>query len=1061
MYFNVPSSFPFTPGAPLYVRVDYYDDNGGRIGLEYDSAAAAFKQSEVHVRTSRVGGNQFASAYYQLRSPQLAGRQNGANDFRLTWSGGATSPSVRAVQIQDAPFADAMFQHALTTPWLGAYSGPTRDDADASSLKGKVMAGYQGWFGTPNDLNDQGWVHWFGHGNQPLPENFNVDMWPDTGAYPASALVRAGSISTRSGQPAMLFSSTSPEVVRQHFRWMRQHNVDGAFLQRFLDPASAAGGKPEWVLANVRAAANQEGRIWAIEYDISGLASANVYDTLTRDWKWLVDQVRLLDDPRYAHQNGKPVVVIWGLPFEDRGISLAEANRVVDFFKSDPVYGGNYVLGGIPNLWSQMPAWTDHFKKYDGLQVWQSQNFQQDATTFAGWGRDYFPHIKPGFSWANLQRQPASAPYEPRGGGAHYWGQGVAALNPNPAGFFVGMFDEYDEGTAIMPMSDDPPPPHPGWGRFITNEGKPADWWLGLTGELRAMLLRQRPWTTAVPAAAELANRSNLGAEAWIDLGAADRGSLLARVDAPGGQTGAATFGGREARHTLNPATDRAIYFAIDDGFIAPGQANRDVTIEIEYFDSAAGATIGLAYDGAPGAGTVHGRSAATQGSQSWRTMRFEIADGAFGNRQAGGADFRITTSAQLQLNRVWVRLPEGAAPPQQTPYGGSPRAVPGTIQAEDFDEGGEGVAFHDTDAFNSGTQYRATGVDVESAGDAGGGYDVGWISAGEWLEYTVNVPAAGAYLLTARVAAPGASGSFRLEANGLDISGVVAVPATGGWQTWGDATKSISLGAGQQVLRFTALGGDFNLNYLRLSAATGPTATPTPVPPTATPTPLPTATGTPVPPTATPTATPTTGQTPYGGSPRAVPGTIQAEDFDNGGQNVAFFDTDAGNQGGQYRATDVDIETTSDAGGGANVGWIGAGEWLEYTVNVATAGTYTFNARVASNTTGASFRLEANGADKTGAVAVDPTGGWQSWTTVSRQVSLSAGTQVLRVSAVGAGFNLNWLQFASGGANLALGKPASASSVNATYAAGNATDGSAASYWESASNAFPQQLTV
>src|SRR5207237_10706793 len=81
-----------------------------------------------------------------------------------------------------------------------------------------------------------------------------------------------------------------------------------------------------------------------------------------------------------------------------------------------------------------------------------------------------------------------------------------------------------------------------------------------------------------------------------------------------------------------------------------------------------------------------------------------------------------------------------------------------------------------------------------------------------------------------------------------------------------------------------------------------------------------------------------------YGGMPAAVPGQIEAENFDNGGQGVAYSDTTAGNYGGQYRNTDVDIETTTDTGGGYDVGWIAAGEWLNYTVNVASAGTYTLS---------------------------------------------------------------------------------------------------------------------
>jgi hypothetical protein len=221
--------------------------------------------------------------------------------------------------------------------------------------------------------------------------------------------------------------------------------------------------------------------------------------------------------------------------------------------------------------------------------------------------------------------------------------------------------------------------------------------------------------------------------------------------------------------------------------------------------------------------------------------------------------------------------------------------------------------------------------------------------------------------------------------------------------------------------------------------------------------------TPTPTPPAPTPTSGPVN-QTPYGGTARALPGVIQAEDFDNGGEGVAYHDVDAGNTGGQYRASDVDLETASDTDGGYNVGWLRAGEWLEYTVNVQTAGTYTLTARVASGASSGSFRIEAGGVDKTGAIAVPNTGGWQSWSDLTRAVSLSAGQQVLRVYVLGNDFNLNWLRLsaASNTTNLALNKPVTASStVNAAQPASAAADGNQASYWESANNVWPQTLTV
>jgi N-acetylneuraminic acid mutarotase len=162
--------------------------------------------------------------------------------------------------------------------------------------------------------------------------------------------------------------------------------------------------------------------------------------------------------------------------------------------------------------------------------------------------------------------------------------------------------------------------------------------------------------------------------------------------------------------------------------------------------------------------------------------------------------------------------------------------------------------------------------------------------------------------------------------------------------------------------------------------------------------------------------ATVTPGQSPHGGTAWAVPGLIQAEDFDDGGEGVAYHDTDAVNEGGAYRSTGVDLEPTSDTGGGTNVGYVRAGEWLEYTVNVATAGAYTLDLRVASLGPGGAMHVEAGGANLTGSLTIPDTGGWQSWQTLSVPVQLSAGQQVLRVAfdSVGAsGYtgNLNWLR--------------------------------------------------
>jgi len=151
-------------------------------------------------------------------------------------------------------------------------------------------------------------------------------------------------------------------------------------------------------------------------------------------------------------------------------------------------------------------------------------------------------------------------------------------------------------------------------------------------------------------------------------------------------------------------------------------------------------------------------------------------------------------------------------------------------------------------------------------------------------------------------------------------------------------------------------------------------------------------------------------GEQPYAGLPAPVPGLIEAENFNTGGQSVAYFDTGPGNNGNAYRDEDVDIEPSTE--NGFNIGWIDAGEWLRYTVHVALPGTYTVNARVASAADGGAFRIERDGQDLTGPIAVPPTGDWQAWTTVSSTLTLNAGRQTLDFFVVesNGGFNLNYL---------------------------------------------------
>ena len=154
-----------------------------------------------------------------------------------------------------------------------------------------------------------------------------------------------------------------------------------------------------------------------------------------------------------------------------------------------------------------------------------------------------------------------------------------------------------------------------------------------------------------------------------------------------------------------------------------------------------------------------------------------------------------------------------------------------------------------------------------------------------------------------------------------------------------------------------------------------------------------------------------------------AIPGQIEAEDYNTGGEGVGYHDTTAGNTGGAYRSDNVDMIYEPAEGGSPIVGWTATGEWLNYDVDVQTAGNYDLQLRVARGTTGnGALHLGIDGVNITGTVSIPDTGDWSSYTTLTvKGIPLSAGAHVLRLTFDSPGINVNWINFtlASSGGNL------------------------------------------
>lgn len=330
------------------------------------------------------------------------------------------------------------------------------------------------------------------------------------------------------------------------------------------------------------------------------------------------------------------------------------------------------------------------------------------------------------------------------------------------------------------------------------------------------------------------------------------------------------------------------------------------------------------------------------------------------------------------------------------TPYSGTPIALPGRIEAENYDKGGEGVAYRDTTSGNSGGAYRSDDVDIRTTTDANGSYNLKSVRASEWLKYSVNIASAGTYSLQLRAASSGPGGTVHVAVDGTDVTGPIALPDTGGWDTWQTVTKSgVTLPAGAHVLTLVmdanGSGGTIaDINWLAFSSSSSSSGA----------------------------------SAPYTGTPVALPGRIEAENYDKGGEGIAYRDTTSGNSGGAYRSDDVDIRTTTDASGSYNLKSVRASEWLNYTASIASAGTYTLQIRVASSGPGGTVHVAVDGADVSGPIALPDTGGWNTWQTVSKTgVTLPAGTHVitLAVDANGSGgtaADINWLALSSSAAS-------------------------------------------
>jgi hypothetical protein len=381
---------------------------------------------------------------------------------------------------------------------LSPYTGPVVKGVDNSTIRQKVMAGYQGWFLAKGDGYKPGFVHWGGVDR--TPPRCTVDLWPDLTEHDEDETFPTN-FRYADGTPARVFSSAVRKTVDRHFKWMAEYGIDGAFVQRF---GSCVSNQKNWnyqrscaVLNRCREAANRNGRLYAVMYDVN--FDRRAVDVMKADWTRLVNEMKLMKTPAYMRHRGAPVVSLWGYGFGHRKFDAKAAEELLQFFKK-PENGGCTIMLGVPNDWA---SWKDErmtlLKKYativspwnvgrygspEGAERHFRRYWPKDLEFCKKNGLDYYAVAFPGFSWTNLQKGNATLDQIPRLGGRFLWSQLEAVKRYGMDMVYVAMFDEVDEGTAIFKCTNRPPV-----GRFATYDGLPSDHYLRLAG-LGGRLLR-------------------------------------------------------------------------------------------------------------------------------------------------------------------------------------------------------------------------------------------------------------------------------------------------------------------------------------------------------------------------------------------------------------------------------------------------------------------------------------------------------------------------------------------------------------------------------------------
>ena len=340
-----------------------------------------------------------------------------------------------------------------------------------TEIRDHIWAGYQAWF-SAGPLDKYGAGNWFHYSRDnrlpPSTKNLNVDVWPFTLIYNPEALVDTG-MRRPNGKPLYALSSGHPLVIEKHLELMASAGIQGPFVQRFLSDIRDPKLKKirNDILARVASASQRTQRVFCVMYDLSGVSNEEVKRILPLDIDEL-ERLRTFSHAQYMTYQSKPLISLWGLGFSDRDLDPDLILQLIDGLHNR----GMAVMGGVPFYFHQGGGdmnvnlgWQKVFSVLDVVSPWSvgryrtEQDFtrrlpklDQDRSFVESRGQLFLPVVFPGFSWKNLSQGRDPSNDIPRAGGRFLRAQldGYALLKIKS--FYIAMFDEVDEGTAVMPL---------------------------------------------------------------------------------------------------------------------------------------------------------------------------------------------------------------------------------------------------------------------------------------------------------------------------------------------------------------------------------------------------------------------------------------------------------------------------------------------------------------------------------------------------------------------------------------------------------------------------------